>query len=90
MAEEPTTRITVESVPDPLADYHGKPLISQASPRCKYLGRIIVELWEQPGFSDAQSIALSVQGTESVGTAELLQRIAEALPIRAAKISLAQ
>jgi hypothetical protein len=78
--------------PDPLAGFIGKPFISDGGPKSTYVGRVIVELWVEPPMGpqpaersaadvDAGNIAYSVDARDG-NNAELLRRIAAALPIR--------
>lgn len=80
----------------PLAGVGGKPLIGVPSSNQIFVGRIIIELFENTQSTveqskqveaDASSIALSVSpglGTNTTKT-ELLQRLAASFPLRAAK-----
>ena len=71
----------ISDVPDPLSAFRGMPAISTAVPQAYYVGRLIVELWEQPDISDAAGIALQIDPANGDSTA-LLHRIAAALPPR--------
>lgn len=92
--QPPQWQKTVSSTKDPLVSYIGKPVISDAGPNQKYIGRVIVELWElvpQNGqttpvvVNDVDGIAVSTDATASGGHhAELLDRVVAALPQRVA------
>lgn len=70
---------------DPLANYRKKPIISQGGPNATYVGRIIIELWEEgPATDDAQKIAISADAADG-NHAKLLARIAASLPRRLEK-----
>lgn len=80
---------------NPLQGTAGKPLIDVPSPNHVFVGRIIIELFEDPRKAvdaneqiavDANAMALIVSpGLDStVSKEELLQRIAAAFPARAA------
>ncbi len=88
----------VSSAPDPLAAFRGKPVISGGGANRKYIGRVIVELWElvpQSGqtspvvIDDVDGIAIRADATPSATAsgdhAALLDRVAAALPQRIAK-----
>lgn len=80
----------------PLAGVGGKPLIGVPSSNQAFVGRIIIELFEnsqsdveqsRQAEADASGLVLSVNpglGT-NITKAELLQRLAAAFPLRAAK-----
>lgn len=66
--------------PDPLADYRDRPIISRAGPSKTYVGRVIVELWEdQDNPDDAHSMTVSAEAHDG-DNAALLKRVATALP----------
>lgn len=78
----------------PLKDTAGKPIVSVPSPNQTFLGRVIIELFEDSQTTalansqiaaDANSMALIVSpGLDSpITKEELLQRIAAAFPARA-------
>ena len=69
-------------VDDPLAAYHGKPVISHGGPNQHYLGRVVVELWEDGSTrDDSYKLALSSDAVDGNYT-KLRQRVAAALPVR--------
>lgn len=74
----PEWQKTQESVPNPLAKYTAKPIISDAEPHGSYLGRVILELWET-GNGDWRSLAVSVDAVDGDGLS-LLRRVTTALP----------
>jgi len=95
---QPQWQKSVSPVADPLAAYAGRPIISGAVSNRKYIGRVIVELWElvpQSGqtspvvIDDVDGIAISADATPSATAsgdhATLLDRVAAALPQRVAK-----
>lgn len=51
-----------KEVHDPLKGFHGKPIVGEEIPgETRYLGRIIVELYEAPDISsDANGLAFTV------------------------------
>jgi len=78
-----------KEVHDPLKGFYGKPIVSEEIPgENRYLGRIIVELYEAPDISsDANGLAFTTDPAHQAGisAADLLERIAAALPVRIAK-----
>jgi hypothetical protein len=71
---------TLTSVPDPLAGYHGLPLISESSTDL-YIGRVILELGESSSGSRRDSSGLSICGDAADGDpGALVLRVAHALP----------
>jgi len=78
-----------KGVHDPLKGFYGKPIVGEEIPgENRYLGRIIVELYESPLISsDANGLAFTTDPAHQAGisAAELLERIAAALPVRVAK-----
>lgn len=67
---------------NPLAAYHGKPLISQVAAGQTYLGRLIVEMWDDGSAQDdSYKLALSCWA-QSGNYADLTRRISAALPVR--------
>lgn len=76
--------------PDPLENFYGKPLISQELSGTKYLGRLVIELYESPGASDADGLAYTIDPAHNVNIDEktLLKRIVDALPLRVARSSM--
>lgn len=75
-------RIERPQSPDPLQNYYGKPLIGEAGPSMKYVGRLIIELYEQPYSSDANSLVLAFDPAPGESQGDLVKRIAAALPER--------
>lgn len=95
---QPQWQKSVSSTADPLASYVGRPIISEGGANRKYIGRVIVELWEpvpQSGannsivINDVNSMAISADAAPSATAngdhATLLDRVAAALPQRVAK-----
>jgi hypothetical protein len=70
------------SVPDVLQNYRGKPLVTVASPSVKYIGRLIIELYEHPSGSDANNLAMTFDLAPGESQSDLVGRIAAALPER--------
>jgi hypothetical protein len=69
----------VSTAPDPLKDFRKKPIISGGGPKAKYLGRVIVELWDTgEGRDDSYNIAYSSAPVDGKYT-ELVKRVATAL-----------
>lgn len=76
----------------PLAGTGGKPLIGRETPTHRFIGRVIVELFEGPEiFSDANGLCFIISpGLDAdVDDEELLKRIAAALPLRIPKMAAA-
>ncbi len=69
---------------DPLAGFHGQPLVSDGGADSHYVGRVILELWEGPSQNDANGLAYAVDPAVGADSAHLLTRIANALPLRLA------
>lgn len=72
---------------NPLNGFEGKPIISQAG-QTKYLGRVVIELWESPDPSDslgAKGLAYVSDAATGVDWRDLLRRVAAALPSRIAR-----
>ena len=70
---------------DPLQGYYGRPLTS-GLPSHKYIGRVIVELWEPPsGVNDANGLTFRFSAAGGIKPADVLKRVAAALPQRLAK-----
>ena len=74
---------------DPLENLYGKPMISQENPDTRYLGRVIIELYESPGASDAAGLAYTIDPASGTNIDEktLIKRIADALSLRIARNS---
>jgi hypothetical protein len=79
-------RVERPQSPDPLQNHYGKPLIGVVFPSMKYVGRLIIELYEQPGSSDANSLVLGMDPAPGESQADLVKRIAAALPERVKSI----
>lgn len=70
----------------PLAGFEGKPMLSSERPGKRFIGRIIVELYEGSYIEDdAHGLVMSLNPAIGVDISqgELLKRIAAALPGRA-------
>jgi len=70
-----------------LSGSEGKPIISQAGPGARYLGRVVIELWDHPDHPDKTGAAtLAYQVDLGAGSplnqVELLDRASQAFPIR--------
>jgi len=74
------------AAPDPLTEFQGRPTISVGGPPSIYVGRVMVELWEDPTISDAHLLTYAVDAATG-DSRTLLARIAAALPIRLKKSS---
>lgn len=77
-----TWKETITVGPDPLKGLHGQPLIaspSQQGLQGSYAGRVVVEAFDGAS-SEAAGLAYSVDAV-SIARAELLQRVAAALPV---------
>ncbi|GHO59990.1 hypothetical protein [Ktedonobacter robiniae] len=74
-----------QNTADPLSSHQGQPLLGQQEASSQYLGRVVVELWDDGRqVDDSYKIVFSVDAID--GNAEaLLQRIAPALFKRAQK-----
>ena len=84
MAQNWKTEIT--EVNDPLANYQGQPIISRGSPTSTYLGRVVLELWQEGSTSnDADGLAVTADAVNENHNG-LLQRVAAALPIRVSRM----
>ena len=89
MAEEEAGRVRITHRVDPLEGYHGKPIISGGGSHDRYIGRVILELWERPrgadpGVNDVNYFSMTSDATDG-DAAGLLRRLADALPVRVAR-----
>lgn len=67
---------------DPLSGYRGEPILGKQGPNARYLGRVIVELWEiNSTKNDSYNIAISA-GAVDEDNSTLIERIAAALSSR--------
>lgn len=67
---------------DPLAHYRKQPIISRTGPDSTYLGRVIIELYDDGrGGADADNIAVTA-GAMDGQHAQLLERVEKALATR--------
>ncbi len=67
---------------DPLSAYHNLPIVSEPGPNQKYIGRVIIELYEDGSTrSDASKIAYSATSVDGNSKAFAL-RVAQALIAR--------
>ena len=75
--------------PDYLKEVRGKPMITEEMPGTRYLGRVIVELYEIHGEPDDRNIAYSIDTAHgaNIEAKTLVKRIAAALYNRVAKDS---
>ena len=80
-------KLTETGRPDPLAAYYGKPLISGASTHVRYLGRVMIELYESEGATDEMGLAYSIDlaSDARLDAATLAKRISEAFVARVPK-----
>lgn len=72
---------------NPLEGTSGKPVLGREGPDKHYVGRVIIELFEGPHIeSDADGFVMNISPAlgSSLSQQELLNRIAVALPRRAA------
>jgi hypothetical protein len=73
----------------PLAGFGGKPILGSEDNEKRYIGRIVIELYESPGIrSDGDGLVFSISPAEKVDISQdaLLRRFAAALPARVAKM----
>ena len=71
---------TTAPVDDPLAAYQGKPVISRGGPNQQYLGRVVVELWDDGSpRDDSDKLSLSSDAVDG-NHLHIRERIAKALP----------
>lgn len=72
---------SVGPVDDPLEHHRQRPVISVGAPGAKYLGRVVIELWDDGTGADVRNLAF---GIDAIGdSAELLTRVVAAFPARA-------
>jgi len=79
-------RLALNSAPDPLAGFQGRPTISVETSGDTYVGRVMVELWDAGDGDDTRLLTYSADATNGVG-ATLLERVVVALPIRLAHVN---
>jgi hypothetical protein len=81
-------------VADPFQSYHGKPMISGSGSGSRYIGRVVIELWESPDTTtsatspaavDASHLGLLIDPVGQVNGNDLMQRVASALPLHVEK-----
>ncbi len=77
--------------PDPMSSWHGRPMISQPLQHGAFIGRVVIELWDQgdatssrvPSHRDAAGLVLLVDpAIDAVPAPELLRRVVASLPLR--------
>jgi hypothetical protein len=74
-----------QSTGDPLASYEGKPILGQHGSSQRYVGRVVVELWEtEQSVDDSQRIVFTADAADGNHSA-LLRRVAPALLKRVQK-----
>ena len=78
---------SVSKVADPLEGFQGQPIVSLVGPNQRYLGRVVVELYETPNSSDVNQLAFTIDAANGVDSSDLLKRIAAALSLRVAKVT---
>ena len=72
----------VEEADDPLTNWSGRPILSVApASDARYVGRVVVEVWDVPGMSPASSIVFSADGDRS-SSRTLLRKVARLLSER--------
>lgn len=82
----------ISKVSQPSQETEGKPLISGAGPDDRYVGRVIIEVWDSPHSrhpTGADYLAFVVDpahdtANRDAAIQQLLQRVATALPARVA------
>lgn len=81
-------------VADPLQSHNGKPMISGLGSDSRYIGRVVIELWESPETTasatspaaiDASHLGLLIDPVGQVNGNDLMQRVAAALPLHVQK-----
>jgi hypothetical protein len=79
--------LSYSNEPDPMQNVYGKPMISEEHPHTRYLGRVVIELYESPGASDVNGLAYTIDPASGVNIDEktLIKRIADALSLRIAR-----
>jgi hypothetical protein len=79
MGDKPTpTRKTTKGNGEPKAPQRGKPYLSQGGGHATYLGRVIIEVWDDAGYGDPSwglSYTYDLAPT-GVSGKELLDRVA--------------
>ncbi|MGH2442953.1 MAG: hypothetical protein ACRDFX_07310 [Chloroflexota bacterium] len=88
---QPAIGVASANQPDPLGSWHGRPMISHPSQRGNFVGRVVIELWDQgdaapsraPSQRDAAGLVLLVDpAIDAVPAPELLSRVVASLPLR--------
>ena len=69
-------------VDDPLAEYAGRPIVSGPATPGKYLGRVVVELWENTSHAGTpiDAVTMSLDPAAEIANVDLLRRAAARLP----------
>jgi hypothetical protein len=69
-------------VDDPLAEYAGRPIVSGPATPGNYLGRVVVELWEQTSRAGTpiDAVSTSMDPAAEITNVDLLRRAAARLP----------
>ena len=80
MAKEWNQQTTADAaISDPLANHRNVPILAEVGPDSRYVGRVIVELFDDDSSKpDSNKIAFSV-GAVDGNKAVLIQRVADAL-----------
>lgn len=80
-------KLTETGRSDPLAAHYGKPIVSGASTHVRYLGRVVIELYESEGITDEMGLAYTIDPASDAGldAATLAKRISEAFVTRVPK-----
>lgn len=79
----------VKGLADPLTAFHGKPLVGVASQENRYLGRIVIEVYESDQHASvADGLAFTVDLADGVGIDHqaLMARVAQGFPERIARL----
>jgi hypothetical protein len=77
-----------DSAAEPLAPYAGTPILGSQGPGAVFLGRVVVEVWQQPGKAGSdpsRGISFSSEAVDGDHRG-LLRRVAATLPQRVAKL----
>jgi hypothetical protein len=83
MSDTPGTwSVETHDVDDPLKDCRKRPIISDAGPNATFVGRVIIEMWEDgSSLDDGQKLAI-VPNAMDGKHAQFLERVAAALALR--------
>ncbi len=72
---------------DAFAPYYGTPMLSISDPTSRYLGRVVIELYESPNSTDERGLAYTIDPSPEGGVdaATLAKRIAQAFAVHVTK-----